>query len=407
MYAKMKRCYWIAMVPVVLLAAACGSDPTPTLTPVPATPTATPNVQATIDAAIAATAAAMPTVTPTATPTATPRPTPVPPTATAPPTATTIPTPTVSPSLVGAIPLVEASVVQVISGTVQISGVVIDPLSLVLTASLPLGDAPLATIITKDGQALTGWVVGRDDVQNLALLRIIDASLPGIPLGDSSTLEPGDKVLSFGYPVASQGQLSAIESSIVDDRKNQFSGLRFLEMNTGNRTGTVGGPLVNHLGELVAMSVGVTFVQDQGFSVSQDNFAMATEFIQTALPRLQDGNIRLEPRPAPTPSPSAPPPLPAIYSGTVTFKGAFPDEGTRLYARVVQPAIGDVWIRTEVKLNGSYVLPLGLLNALYVNSVVELYLEGVKAEIQGLNTIEQGILRYEPANNRTLDLVFP
>ena len=59
--------------------------------------------------------------------------------------------PTVSPSLAAAIPLVEASVVQVISGSVQISGVVIAPLSLVLTASLPLSDAPLATIIAISG----------------------------------------------------------------------------------------------------------------------------------------------------------------------------------------------------------------------------------------------------------------
>ena len=284
---------------------------------------------------------------------------------------------------------------------------VIDPLSLVLTASLPLSDAPLATIVTKDGQTFTAWVVGRDDVQNLALLRIIDASLPGIPLGDSSTLGPGDKVLSLGYPVASQGQLSAIERGILDARKNQSSGLRFLELDTRNQAGTVGGPMVNNQRELVAIAVGVSFVQDQGFIVSSDNFAMATEFIQTALPRLQDGTIRLEPRPVPTPSPGSPPPPPAIYSGTITFKGTAPAEGTRLYARVVQPTIGDLWLRTEAKLDGTYTLVLGVVNTLYVDSVVEFYLEGVKAEIQGLAILDQGLLRYEPAKSRTLDLVFP
>ena len=284
---------------------------------------------------------------------------------------------------------------------------VIDPLSLVLTASLPLSDAPLATIVTKDGQTFTAWVVGRDDVQNLALLRIIDASLPGIPLGDSSTLGPGDKVLSLGYPVASQGQLSAIESGILDARKNQSSGLRFLELDTGNQAGTVGGPMVNNQGELVAIAVGASFVQDQGFIVSSNNFAMAAEFIQTALPRLQDGTIQLEPRPVSTPGPSAPPPLPAIYSGAVTYQGTAPAEDTRLYARVVHPTIGDLWLRTEVKLNGTYTLVLGVVNTLYVNTVVEFYLEGVKADIQGLGILEQGILRYKEAQSRTLDLVFP
>ena len=404
MYAKMKRYYWIAMVPVVLLAAACGSDPTSTPAP---TPTATPNIQATIDAAIAATAAARPTVTPTATPTATPRPTPVPPTATPTPTATPPPTPAPTPSFEGVIPSVGASVVQVISGDVQISGVVIDPLSLVLTASLPLGDAPLVTIVSRDGQTFTGWVVGRDDVQNLALLRIVDASLPGIPLGDSSTLESGDKVLSLGYPVASQGQLSAIESGIVDARKNQSTGLRFLELDIGNRAGTVGGPMVNNQGELVAMTVGVTFVQDQSFIVSSDNFAMATEFIQTALPRLADGVIEVEPRPKPDPGPGSPPPFTAIYTGAITFKGTPPNEGTPLYARVMQQQIGDEWLKTQIGPDGTYTMVLGVVNSLYVNSVVEFYVEGVKAEIQGLTILDQGLLRYEPAKNRTLDLIFP
>ena len=297
--------------------------------------------------------------------------------------------------------------VQVISGTVQISGVVIAPLSLVLTASLPLSDAPLATIVSMDGQTFTGWVVGRDDARNLALLRIIDASLPGIPLGDSSTLKPSDRVLSFGYPVASQGQLSAIESGIVNDRKNQLSGLRFLELDSGNQPGTIGGPVVNNQGELVAMAVGVTFVQDQGFTASSDNFAMAAEFIKGALPRLTDGVIQLEPRPMPTPSSGSPPPLPAIYFGAITFKGMPPREGTRLYARIVQPQIGDQWLITRVNSDGAYVFPLGVVNPLYVNSVVEFYLEGVKAAIQGLAIFDQGILRYEPGQNRTLDLVFP
>ena len=283
---------------------------------------------------------------------------------------------------------------------------VIDPSSLVLTASRPLSDAPLVTIVSKDGQTFTGWVVGRDDVQNLALLRIIDASLPGIPMGDSSMLQPGDEVLALGYPNALLGQLSAVETAIVDTRRNVSSGQRFLELDTANQPGTVGGPMVNNQGELVAMAVGVAYVQDQGFIVTQDNFAMATEFIQTALPRLRDGTIRLEPRPLPTPNPGSPPPLPAVYSGTATFEGAFPAEGTRLYARVVQPTIGDLWLRTFVKLNGTYTLVLGVVNALYANSVVEFYLEGVKAEIQGLSTAEQGILRYNAALNRTLDLVF-
>ena len=73
--------------------------------------------------------------------------------------------------------------------------------------------------------------------------------------------------------------------------------------------------MVNNQGELIALAVGVTFVQDQGFIVTQDNFGLATEFIQTVLPVLTDGLVRVEPRPKPTPDPGSPPPFTAIYSG--------------------------------------------------------------------------------------------
>ena len=92
----------------------------------------------------------------------------------------------------------------------------------------------------------------------------------------------------------------------------------------------------------------------------------------------------------------------------MTFKGTTPKEGTLLHARVIQPQIGDLWLPpTKVRLDGTYTLVLGVVNALYVNSVVDFYVEGVKAEIQGLTILDQGLLRYEPAKNRTLDLVFP
>ena len=74
-----------------------------------------------------------------------------------PPTPTATPTPTPTPLLESAIPLVRDSVVKVISGAVQISGVVLkDPASHIITASLPLGVGPLVTIETENGQSLMG-----------------------------------------------------------------------------------------------------------------------------------------------------------------------------------------------------------------------------------------------------------
>ena len=140
-------------------------------------------------------------------------------------------TPTPTPQLESVIPRVRSSVVQVISGEVQISGVVVEPLSLVLTTSRPFGDAPLVTIVSESGESFVGWVVGRDDSQNLALFRIVDGTLAGIRLGDSSTLDPGDKVLTLGYPTSRPGQLAAIEVAVEDDRRDFTTGLYSLDVN--------------------------------------------------------------------------------------------------------------------------------------------------------------------------------
>ena len=399
----------LALFPLLF---ACRASPTPTPEPT-ASPIATVDIAATVFAAIQATiqAAPTPTVIPTPTPTVTPTPAATPiPTSVPTPTSTPTPTPTATPPLERVLPNTRPSVVQVISAGTQISGTVIAPSALVLTASRPLGDAPLVSIVTVDGQTLSGWLVGRDDVFNLALFRIVDASLPGIRLGDSAALGPGDNVLLLGYPVLQQGRLSAIEAGIKQDRRDLASGMRFLELNTQLLPGIIGGPLVSREGELVGMAVEQSFLETLGFIVAQENFALASEFIQDAISLLQAGAIRLEPRVVPTPGAGNPPPVPAIYKGSITFKGSAPPAGTPLYANVIQSQIGDLWISTEVESGGTYTLILSTTNALYVNSVVEFYIEGVQAQIQDLTVLEQGVLRYEQTKerrNRTLDLVFP
>ena len=407
MNKSVKPFLWGVLAPVFLLLAACGGEATPTVEP---TAAPTPNIAATVAAAIEATSQARPTPTPTATPTPTPSPTPVPTstaTATPTPTMTSTVTPTPAPQLESVIPRVRSSVVQVISGDVQISGVVVEPWSLVLTASRSLGDAPLVTIVSESGESFEGWVVGRDDSQNLALFRIIAGTLAGIRLGDSSTLDSGDKVLAMGYPISRPGQLAAIEIAVVDDRRDFTTGIRFLELNARLQAGTVGGPLVNRDAELVAMAVEAEFVRSFGFVALEENFALTSEFIQASLDRLSGGVINLEPRPVPTPSAAAPPPLPAIYRGSVTLQGTAPPEGTPLYARVINTQLGDLWSRTEVGSGGTYTLILGTVNRLYLNNVVEFYMEGAKAQIEGLVFSDAGVLRLKEAESRTLDLAFP
>ena len=373
---------------LVTLLAACGVETAPTATPTSGTVTPTPT----------ATATYIPVPTPTSTPIPTPTPTFTPtPTATSTPTPTATPSPTPTPLLESAVPLVRESVVKVISGAVRISGVLLKtPASHILTTSLPLGTGPLVTIETRSGQSFNGWIVGRDDTQNLALVRAIGAdSLPGIVIGDSSRLKAGDEVLSLGYRL---GDLSAVGADIIAQRQDFISGMRFLQLDLQPQTGTNGGPVVNRNGELVAMNVAPAFVQSLGLTVSPGGYALVSDFIQLALDRLETGEIRLSPRPTPTPNPNLVPPLPATYRGTVTLDGAAPAEGTWLYARLGHPSLGDTWFRTKTTENGTYVLTVGPLTPLYVNSPIEFYVEGIQSS---------QTLKFTQGDLLVLDLSFP
>ena len=242
-----------------------------------------------------------------------------------------------------------------------------------------MGVAPLVTIEAENGQQFDGWIVGRDDSQNLALIKVIDALLPGLEIGESERLGAGDEVLSLGYLIQREGQLLPISTVIIAVQKDYISGMRFLQLDLQPLSGTSGGPVVNRHGELVAMNVDPSFVRDLGLAVRLGGYALVSDFIEPALVSLREGVIHLSPRPTPTPRKDLPPPLPLIFRGTVTVDGTPPRAGTRLYARLIHSTLGDVWIDEQIGENGAYKLTVATVNPLYANSDIEFYVEGMKS----------------------------
>jgi hypothetical protein len=283
--------------------------------------------------------------------------------------------------LADVVPLVQGSVVQVVSGDVQISGVVLaDPASLVLTTSRPLGIGPLVQVVTGDGEVRGGWIIGRDDTQNLALVRVLEGTLPGMEVGDSSALNEGDEVLSLGFPEIRSGLLLPVEALILRTRTDFATGMVFYYLDVQLLAGTSGGPVVNHSGELVGMNVDTEFLQSLGLTVADGGYALDMEFIESALPRLEEGVEQLSPRPLPTPDPGQVPPVPSTITGTVTIGDDTAPEGTRLYARMVHSNLGDTWFPVTVEANGFYRLTVATLLRGYGGATIEFYIDGVKSD---------------------------
>lgn len=292
---------------------------------------------------------------------------------------------------------------KVISGATTISGMVVkDPASHVLTASKNLGAGPLVTIQTGAGQTYNGWIVGRDDNKNLALIKVVGATLPGIGWGDTFALETGSEMLSLGYPLSSEGKLLAANAKLAAAQQDLKTGLRFLPLDVPHRTGNTGGPAVNRQGQAMGISMEPLFVQGLGIPVSASVvYLLSSDSILELLPLLKQGVVEMA-RPTPTPNPAFGPPSYTTFQGTVKVGGNVPPAGTVLYARMVSTGYGDVWVSTKseevVKTAGAYYLTVNAIASLYGGVPIEFYISGVKAN--ETSSFQQG----EAVN---LNLTFP
>jgi len=65
-----------------------------------------------------------------------------------------------------------------------------------------------AVVLTPDGRAVEGTVVGRDVDRDLALLHAPDARVPAVTCGDPYALRPGALVFAVGHPLGVKDAVS-------------------------------------------------------------------------------------------------------------------------------------------------------------------------------------------------------
>ena len=317
-----------------------------------------------------------PAPTPTPEPTATA--TPIPPTPTFTPTPTATPTPT--PSLSSVVAQLRASVVKVTAGDVQLSGVALaNPPNHVLTTSVSLGAGPLVTVRTDSGQTFQGWIVGRDDTANLALVRVIGGTIPGVQFGNSSGVAVGAQVVSIGYPVARPGA-TPIEGTVTAVRTDFATGVRFLRVDAPPVAGSMGGAVFNRSGQFLAMNVESSYIQSLGMSAGDETFAKAEDTIQLAVPGLTAGAWSMKARPMPQGNSGSPPPTPLIIKGkAVTTGSAVVPSGVRVFGRLFASGLADLWYVSDVEQGGTFSMTIGVLDPAYASGKIELYYDGVKS----------------------------
>lgn len=132
------------------------------------------------------------------------------------------------------------------------------------------------TVILNNGKEYKATVVGRDSANDLAVLKIIGANFPTLPLGDSSNLELGQSVIAIGNALGefgntvSTGVVSGLSRSITASGTGigteQLVGV--LQTDAAINPGNSGGPLLNSNGEVIGINTAVaTGAQNIGFAI--------------------------------------------------------------------------------------------------------------------------------------------
>ena len=159
------------------------------------------------------------------------------------------------------------------------TGIVISDDGYVLTnnhvvASAVSGHARL-TVVLADEQRVPGTVVGRDSVNDLAVVRIAVRGLHAATLGDSARLAVGDPVIAVGSPLGlagtvTTGIISALDRPVAagDAASGSTDDLiDAIQTDAAINPGNSGGPLVDASGAVIGVNSAIATLST-GASVS-------------------------------------------------------------------------------------------------------------------------------------------
>lgn len=163
----------------------------------------------------------------------------------------------------------EKHVAEVATG----SGFVIDPEGRILTAFHLIKDKNQIDVVLGDGKRLPARIVGAAPTLDLALLQIdvTETKLNPLVLGDSDTLQVGQKVIAIGNPMGlhntvTAGIVSAVRRSVEELPVELQDAL--IQTDAPINPGNSGGPLLNSAGEVIGVNDAVVSqAQNLGLAV--------------------------------------------------------------------------------------------------------------------------------------------
>lgn len=140
------------------------------------------------------------------------------------------------------------------------SGVIITPDGYVVTNNHVIEGASELEVILSDNRVYKAKVIGADEREDIALMKIDAKDLDYLPFGDSNTTKIGQWVLAVGNPF---NLTSTVTAGIISAKGRNLSegGTRlqsFIQTDAAVNPGNSGGALVNTKGELIGINAAIS-----------------------------------------------------------------------------------------------------------------------------------------------------
>jgi serine protease Do len=149
---------------------------------------------------------------------------------------------------------------EVIKGVVSVTtdkgsgtGFIVDSSGYIITNQHVISGSNFVKVITYDGTAYTANVIGSDDFNDVALLKIGGNIFPKLDFADSDGVQIGEKVIAIGNPL---GLSFSVTEGIVSalNRRGPNGLNNYIQTDVTLNPGNSGGPLLNKEGKIIGMN---------------------------------------------------------------------------------------------------------------------------------------------------------
>lgn len=144
------------------------------------------------------------------------------------------------------------------------SGFIVQPNGVIVTNAHVVAGATNVSIALRDGTTYPAKILGIDEMNDLAVLKIDARNLPVAPLGGSRDLIIGEWAIAIGNPYGfllgnsepsvTTGVISATGRNLVGQSEGQGVYVDMIQTDASINPGNSGGPLVNGAGEVIGVN---------------------------------------------------------------------------------------------------------------------------------------------------------